>query len=246
MATTEISDDGRKFIARFLMAKSIETSDDETPNDPLALQWRDMETNLSPLIAAHVDDRKPNFEKIAKAWKAANAQAAAGKFADAIKVGTALSALVKPATQTDAPDAKVENTSETAEETNDVTPFQKAKSVWEKTRKDLNGQMKTLQSSILKRCAEMGITDIKGETDELFRQLGGIDRELESALQAVIDAKDPDKRQAGQKAAAKVTDQMIKELNSPFFAALDSGNGFQNIAVRADAVTALRAVRSLL
>lgn len=242
MATTQISDDGRKFIERFLMAKSRGTSDDQSTDDPLAQKWREMETRLAPLIATHVADKKPSFEKIAKAWKAANAQANAQKFADAIKVGTALSALVKPTTQSDAPESKIE----TAEENNDVTPFQKAKSVWEKTRKDLNGQMKKLQSSIIKRCAEMGITDIKGETDELFRQLGGIDRELESALQAVIDAKDPEKRQAGQKAAAKVTDQMIKELNSPFFAAVDSGNGFQNIAVRADAVTALRAVRSLL
>lgn len=142
--------------------------------------------------------------------------------------------------------ADAEGTTDATPEGADVTPFQKAKAEWERTRKNLNGQMKTLQSAILKRCAQMGITDIKGETDELFRQLGGLDQALEDALQTVIAAPDGDTRLASQKAAGKVADKMLKELNSPFFNAVDSGNGFRSVAVRADAVDALRAVRSLL
>ena len=76
--------------------------------------------------------------------------------------------------------------------------------------------------------------------------MGGLDQALEDALQTVIAAPDGDTRLASQKAADKVADKMLKELNSPFFNAVDSGNGFRSVAVRADAVDALRAVRSLL
>ena len=122
--------------------------------------------------------------------------------------------------------ADAEGTTDATPEGADVTPFQKAKAEWERTRKNLNGQMKTLQSAILKRCAQMGITDIKGETDELFRQLGGLDQALEDALQTVIAAPDGDTRLASQKAAGKVADKMLKELNSPFFNAVDRATDF--------------------
>ncbi|WP_299726747.1 hypothetical protein [uncultured Tateyamaria sp.] len=108
----------------------------------------------------------------------------------------------------------------------DVTPFQKAKAEWERTRKDLNGQMKALQSAILKRCAQIGITGIKGETDELLRQLGGLDQALEDALQTVIASPDAETRQGNQKAAGKVADKMLKELNSPFSTPWTAATGF--------------------
>ena len=237
----ELSAQAQQFLEKFVMGRRLDLADapDAAVPDPLTEKAQGALAKLEPLVERIIQEQRPGAAQIDADFLAAEKLLVSGKPSETIAAVKALAPAVKAALS-DQPDEP------TPEPLDEVTQFRKAREVWERTRTGLNAQMKSLQATILQRCAQVGIEDVQKETDELFTQLSNLDFQLETALASVEASTDQAARDKLKTQAGKLADKMLKELGSPFFKAVDTSNGFQNVSVSADATDTLRIVRSLL
>lgn len=202
----------------------------------MAMRWRQQSTRIEHALNAAVSKRVDGYDTLATTFAVSQERAEAGKFDDALKILARLDGLLRQAGQATAAPAVPDG----------IVVFQKSKLAWEKTRKQMQAEMRRLQKSIVDRCNALGLTEVAADTEELFHQLGTIDESLEDALDLVINAEHGPPRDAEKAKASRAIDRYLAHLNTPFFKDLDTGNGFASVQVVGPAIVTLQAVKKRL
>ena len=163
----------------------------------------------------------------------------AGDFESGMKAAAGLRKLIADA-------QAAEQTAAEADVPAGVVPFVRARLDWVKTRSTLTSELTKLKRAIMDTCEQDDFPDMSRETDRLFDYLNKLDERLENALEALVEEPDGAKREKLKADAAKLLVEYQGELNTPFFKAVDDGNGFVSVKVRSSAVQSLGKVRSAL
>lgn len=163
----------------------------------------------------------------------------AGDFAGALKAVPGLKTLIAAAQSAD-------QTAAEADIPAGVVPFVRARLEWIKTRSTLKSEMTKLQAEILAVCQGDAFPTIAKDSKTLFTYLDVLDTRLEDALEALVQEPDGAQREKLKDAARKVLSEYQSELNTPFFQAVDSNNGFKPVNVRGAAIATLGEVSAAL
>ena len=129
----------------------------------------------------------------------------------------------------------------------DVQPFAISRIEWGKTRGKMRNQIEMLQDAIIKACDAAGeLKEVSDSVGELLDHLLGLDDRLESKLDEIVNSETGAKREALKKEARTLLSEYAGELAKPFFADVDSNNGFTNVAVTSTARAALAEISNVL
>jgi len=129
----------------------------------------------------------------------------------------------------------------------DVKPFAMSRLEWGKTRGTMREQLGILQSAIVAACnAAGGLDAVTSELDRLFDYVLKLDDRLETKLDQIVSTAAGDSREALKAEARTLLGEYKSELAKPFFADVDSKNGFANVAVASTARTALAEIERVL
>lgn len=129
----------------------------------------------------------------------------------------------------------------------DVQPFAISRIEWGKTRGKMRNQIELLQDAIVKACDAAGdLKEVSDSVGDLLEHLLGLDDRLESKLDEIVNSESGAKREALKKEARTLLSEYSGELAKPFFADVDSNNGFTNVAVTSTAREALAEISKVL
>ncbi len=188
--------------------------------------------SLLPNVTTALKEGTPD-PRMVKLWKAFEAQGKAGKFAEALKLSSALEKLV-PAGKAGSAGADV------------FKLMSAARKIWTGARKTMSVEMKTLEGAILAACQDLDMPDLSGKIKGLQRHLSSLDSGLDAALAAIASEQDSAKRKPLVGAAEAQVAQVKSRLDTDFFRDLDGGNGFKPVNVRGEAMSALGRVEAAL
>ncbi|MEP5630798.1 MAG: hypothetical protein ABJP79_02830 [Tateyamaria sp.] len=127
-----------------------------------------------------------------------------------------------------------------------VTPIERARADWIKTRSDMRDEITKLQVEIVTVCQGDDFPNIANESKALISYLDAFDSRLERALEALAQETDAARRGKLSEAARSLIGTYQSELDTPFFQAVDAKNGFKPVNVRAAAITSLNKVQEAL
>ncbi|MEP1963697.1 hypothetical protein [Tateyamaria sp.] len=127
-----------------------------------------------------------------------------------------------------------------------VTPIERARADWIKTRSDMRDEITKLQVEIVTVCQGDDFPNIANESKTLISYLDAFDSRLERALEALAQETDAARRGKLSEAARSLIGTYRSELDTPFFQAVDAKNGFKPVNVRAAAITSLNKVQEAL
>lgn len=128
-----------------------------------------------------------------------------------------------------------------------IAPFKKTRTLWAMTRAKMDGEMRKLQTAIFETCGnDPDLKAVVAEASELPARLDIFDDELDQRLEDLIGTPDGSSLDALKAQARATVQEYETALNAPFFAELDTQNGFANVAVAASAKQALAAISKVL
>ncbi len=129
----------------------------------------------------------------------------------------------------------------------DVKPFAVSRLEWGKTRGTMREQLGVLHAAIASACkAAGGLDAVTNDLDRLFDYILKLDDRLETKLDQIVSTAAGDSREALKAEARTLLGEYRSELANPFFADVDSKNGFANVAVASTARTALAEIERVL
>ena len=216
-------------------------SQDDNTNEAAdeGVQWRDARADLEPVALDLLQRNLGDVSKMRAVLGYFIEKGEAGDFAGGMKAAPGLKKLI----------AEAQAAEQTAAEQDipaGVVPFVRARLDWIKTRSSLRGELTKLQDTIVATCDPEEFPDIANESRGLFTYIESLDGRLEDALEALVQEPDGAKREKLKADAAKLLAEYQKELDTPFFQAVDGGNGFKSVNVRGAALESLGKVRSAL
>ncbi len=215
-----------------------EDAKEEPAVDP-SVAYRDARAELEPLALDLIQRGLGDVGKMRGVLAYFIEKGDAEDYAGAMKAVPGLKKLI----------ADAENAEKTEAEKDipaNVVPFVRARLEWIKTRATLKSELTKLQGEILAVCQGDDFPDISSESQALFSYLDVLDNRLEDALEALVQAPDGEQREKLKDNARKVLSEYQKELDTPFFQAVDSNNGFKPVNVRGAAVASLGKVNEAL
>lgn len=128
-----------------------------------------------------------------------------------------------------------------------ATPYVKMQALWTAARTKMDAEIKRLEVAIVDTCAaDPSLKPIADEAVNLHKRLDVFDGELIKRLSDLNGADDGSTLDALKAQARATVQEYETALNDPFFADLDTKNGFVSIAVTATARKTLSAIFKVL
>gem|GEM_PF-5731979 len=129
----------------------------------------------------------------------------------------------------------------------DVQPFASSALRWRQTRGQLQAEMGKLEAAIKSACAgDEELQEVFESTGALFDYIKGLDERLDTKLDEIVNAEAGPGRDGLKTQALQLLTDYKQELTNPFFADVDAGNGFVNVAVTSTANAALGEIEKVL
>ena len=223
--------------------KDAKGSDDDAKSDPQEAKWQAAQKQLQPLVDKMIAEKRGDLAAINRFFNYAKEQAEAGVFDKALAAAGRLAGLLKDAAAATTT-AAVENAK--SEIPDNVVPYVKSRLAWIKTRSDLQQELGSLQSAIKSTVAGIeGLEDVAAKTGVLFDYLDGIDTNLETTLEKLVEAPDGAAREGLKNDAMGIIDKYRTVLDGDFFKDVDN-NGFVKTNIRAAALKSLDQVSQAL
>lgn len=137
--------------------------------------------------------------------------------------------------------------SDTASVPQDVVPFQRARVLWAGTRTKMMDEIRKLEDAIIAFCqADEDLAGVAAEARNLSKRIAVFDASLEDTLDEITNTPEGEKRTALKKVALDKVRAYAAALNDDFFKAVDSDNGFTDVAVASTARQSLAAIAKTL
>ncbi|MEM7319017.1 MAG: hypothetical protein AAF408_08335, partial [Pseudomonadota bacterium] len=134
-----------------------------------------------------------------------------------------------------------------ADVASDVKPFAEARLKWNSARGKMSQEMEKLITAIRSACdGDEELQDVAKNVDELVGYLANLDDTLEDKLDAIVNTEPGEERDSRKIEALSTLNDYQNELNDPFFADVDSNNGFASVSVAATAQQALADIGRVL
>lgn len=216
-----------------------EAADTDAGTEDLATTWADARADLEPVVLDLLQRNLGDVGKLRAVLGYFTEKGEAGDFTAALKAVPGLKKLIADA-QT------AEQTAAEQDIPTGVVPFVRARLDWVKTRTSLKAEMSKLQDAIIKTCDSTEFPTIGEDSKQLFGYLDTLDSRLEDALDALVQEPDGDKREKLKDNVRKLLNEFQSELDTPFFQAVDGGNGFKPVNVRGAAIASLGKVNEAL
>ena len=220
-------------------AADTEAADTDAGTEDLATTWADARADLEPVVLDLLQRNLGDVGKLRAVLGYFTEKGEAGDFTAALKAVPGLKKLI----------ADAQTAEQTAAEQDipaGVVPFVRARLDWVKTRTSLKAEMSKLQDAIIKTCDSTEFPTIGEDSKQLFGYLDTLDSRLEDALEALVQEPDGDKREKLKDNVRKLLNEFQSELDTPFFQAVDGGNGFKPVNVRGAAIASLGKVNEAL
>lgn len=205
-------------------------------DDPDEIAYKAMWPNLVPLVDAEITPKGPMSTGLNAAKMAAEDAAKAGDFAKALLIAKRLEEKLP-----DAKAARLAADKATAGTQNSVN-FAITRLNWGKARKDLRAEMQKVADAIVAELKGGDIEGIETAVTDLFGYLDPINEALEDELDRLINATEPAQIATLRDACLGIIGTFRQELNQGIFNDIDSNNGFADVAVQKNALSALDAV----
>lgn len=202
-------------------------------------QWRDSRADLEPVALDLLQRNLGDVSKIRAVLGYFIEKGEAGDYVGGMTAAGGLKKLI----------AEAQAAEQTAAETDipaGIVPFVRARLDWVKTRTSQKAELTKLQDAIVAACDADEFPDIANDSKQLFTYLDTLDGRLEDALDALVQEPDGAKRKKLKADAAKLLVEFQKELDTPFFQAVDGDNGFKPVNVRGAAMGSLGKVKDAL
>ncbi|KIN65060.1 hypothetical protein Z946_3958 [Sulfitobacter noctilucicola] len=216
--------------------KAIEQAAASTDTGAQA-RWEAHWPDLGPRADVEINAKDGPMAQTVKARKmAAEDAATAGDYDKAVTIAERLEDTLKEAyaARMEAGEAKKDRVS--------AVDFAKARITWRDARTELRTEMKTLADAIIGDLKGGDVDGIDGAVEELYSYLDPITDRLETALNKLMEATEPEAIETLKQASIKLIGELQQELEQGIFADIDDNNGFTNVSVQKKAMTALGAV----
>jgi hypothetical protein len=129
----------------------------------------------------------------------------------------------------------------------EVQPIATSRLNWVDARGKMNAEMDKLKAAILSVCSgDEELQEVADNVNSLFDYIKALDVRLEDKLDQVVNSEAGGARDKLKDEARKLLTEYQSELQAPFFADVDAGNGFANVAITSTATDALKKIESVL
>ncbi len=129
----------------------------------------------------------------------------------------------------------------------EVQPIATSRLNWVGARGKMNAEMDKLKAAILSVCSgDEELQEVADNVNSLFDYIKALDVRLEDKLDEVVNTEAGSARDKLKDEARKLLTEYQSELQAPFFADVDAGNGFANVAITSTATDALKRIESVL
>jgi hypothetical protein len=129
----------------------------------------------------------------------------------------------------------------------EVQPIAASRLNWVDARGKMNAEMDKLKTAILSVCSgDDELQEVADNVNSLFDYIKALDVRLEDKLDQVVNAEAGGARDKLKEEARKLLSEYQSELQAPFFADVDAGNGFASVAITSTATDALKRIESVL
>lgn len=239
-AAAETAEDNRESAQAQEAAAAPEPQPvEESRIDPVAQsEWGTIIEPLRAEVAAALEANVGDVTTINLAFAAAQDQAEAGDFKEALKSAETLQNLLNEAA--DAPEAVAEVDPQSTQ------AYEALRVKWEETRNGLFADLERLKLAIqAKAGAVEGLAQIAENADVLHGYLEELDGSLDQALMALMRSKDTNEEERLKQEALASVSAYRTTLDSDFFQAVDQ-NGFTKTEIRGKALETLSGVEDAL
>jgi len=202
-------------------------------------KWNAARAELEPVVLRLLGQQFGDTSKMRAAWAFFTEKGNQGAYGEAMKAVPGTQKLIDAAYQ------QLQSEAEKAVPEN-VVEFVRARLDWSRVRPELDSELIKLQNAILAVCQGEEFAGMANETKSLFSYLKVLDNKLESALDAVINEDDPERRAGLQATARSVVGELQSELGQGFFQDVDASNGFVELKLKDQATRALARVDEVL
>lgn len=212
--------------------KKLATPQQEQPNettapDPLEGEWKQVIARIEPITLAAIKANIGDPSKFRTVLMMAKEKAAGGDFKGAIDIAKRLEDGIRKAKEAPKP------------QTLNKTDFTKARLIWQKAISVMEKDLKTVCDAIVEAVDEEQFPGIEKAVAGLNEYLQPLRGKLEDELDELIKLEDLGAREQQKQACRKLITEYRTALSSPFFKAIDDGNGFTKVQLRANALSAL-------
>lgn len=216
------------------------TTSETLKEDPYQVKWEQAFGPLSALFEKAMKNNPENANQLRAAWSMAGEKAGAGDYQTAMTVVTRLKPRLDEA-------AAATTTGQQADVPKDVVAFQKSRILWAGTRSKMVSEMAKLEAAITQQCAgDEELQEVVNVVGTLTNRLDVFDANLEDILDKITNTPEGDARTKLKQDAETAIKEYQNHLNDPFFADVDSNNGFANVSVAALAIKSLDSIAKVL
>lgn len=211
--------------------------------NPQKEAWESRKAKLAPLLARMLKSGKGDISKVRAVWAFAQESATGEDYARAMKAGDLLAKLIAESVKTGAaPAAKVPG----------LKALGQSKLLWTQSVGKMRKELARLTAEIIKtETADddndpEDLQDLQAKVAVVQSYLDPFDGRLETALTDAVDA--PDAKQQAQhlEKCRLILNEFQTHLKDPFFEAVDTDNGYIDVAIASTAKTSIAAIQKIL
>ncbi|NIZ59791.1 hypothetical protein DL239_02245 [Sedimentitalea sp. CY04] len=224
------------------VAEDVETSDKPNPQQEA---WESRKAELAPALAKMLKAGQGDISKVRAVWSFAQEKSAEGDFARALKAADMLEGLIAQAGQTEAtatPQAKAPGRKALAQ----------SKLLWTQSVGKMRKELERLKAEIIKAETEdednepEDLKDLQAKIADIQTYLDPFDGRLEIALTDAVDAPDVEQQAQKLEKCRGILNDFSNHLKDPFFDAVDTENGYVDVAISSTARTSISAIQKIL
>ncbi len=223
----------------------VETTVEPTTSGPQEA-WESRKAALSPRLARMLKAGKGDISKVRAAWSFAQEKAEAEDYASAMKAADLLEKLIAASEQDDASQAsgqaKVPGRKVLAQ----------SKLLWTQSVGKMRKELERLLAEIIKIETEdedndpEDLQDLKDKVAVVQSYLDPFDGRLEAALTDAVDAPDAEQQAQNLEKCRTILNEFSTHLKDPFFEAVDTDNGYVDVAIASTAKASISAIQKIL
>ena len=224
------------------VAEDVETSDKPNPQQEA---WESRKAELAPALAKMLKAGQGDISKVRAVWSFAQEKSAEGDFARALKAAEMLEQLIAQA-----------GSSGASSESQAKAPGRKAlaqsKLLWTQSVGKMRKELDRLKAEIIKAETEdednepEDLKDLQAKIADIQTYLDPFDGRLEIALTDAVDAPDVEQQAQNLEKCRGILNDFSKHLKDPFFDAVDTENGYVDVAISSTARTSISAIQKIL
>jgi len=213
--------------------------------NPQQEAWESRKAELAPALAKMLKAGQGDISKVRAVWSFAQEKSGEGDFARALKAADMLEQLIAQA-----------GSSEASSEPQAKTPGRKAlaqsKLLWTQSVGKMRKELERLKAEIIKAESEDednepdDLKDLQAKIADIQSYLDPFDGRLEIALTDAVDAPNAEQQAQNLEKCREILSGFSKHLTDPFFDAVDTENGYLDVAIASTAKTSISAIQKIL